>query len=165
MVVRIVIGIDPGKQGALCILPVGAHDPILHVMPPSIQETADILERYPTAHVYIEKAQAMPGQGVSSMFNYGLGFGELLGVVAAFKMTSTLVHPRTWCKEMHSGTKGGAPKARSLEAAHRLFPWVNFKASDRCKKSHMGLVDATLIAEHGRRRLAWATSHHLTIPA
>ncbi len=156
--IQVVIGIDPGRAGALCIFPIGAHDPILHVMPPSIHETADILERYPTAHVFMERAQAMPKNGAVSMFNYGTGYGEILGAIAAFKMEHTLVRPATWAKEMHANAKGGVAKARSLEVVRRLFPWVDLKATERSKTPHLGLVDALLISEYGRRVLVWETS-------
>ena len=77
----------------------------------------DILERYEAGHVYIEKVQAMSKprqgkdglpvfgvdgkpekatQGVTSMFNFGLGFGLIRGICTGMKIPYTLVSPQTW---------------------------------------------------------------------
>jgi hypothetical protein len=48
------------------------------------------------AHVVIEEAQAMPGQGVRSMFTCGLGLGVWLGVLAALGCPYTRVRPQIW---------------------------------------------------------------------
>jgi len=94
----------------------------------------------------------MPGQGNVSMFNYGVGFGTLLGIMATLKIPHTLVHPKTWCKVMHSGTTADEAKARSLEAARRLYPEVQL-IRPRCTKPDEGYVDALLIAGYGKRIL------------
>jgi len=145
-----IVGIDPGKKGAIvAMIP---NDIIMHRMPESAGELVDVLSNYTEAHIFVEKSQAMKGQGVSSMFNYGVGFGTILGVIAALKITHTLVHPKTWCKVMHSGTTNDTAKARSLEAAQRLFPKVQL-VRPGCKKPDEGFVDALLICEYGRRFL------------
>ena len=151
-----IIGIDPGKKGAIVAMVEGEIH--LHQMPEDAGTIADILSKYaiPDCHVFLEKAQAMSingnKQGVSSMFNYGVGFGTLLGILAALKIPHTLVHPKTWCKVMHSGTADAEAKVRSLEAARRLFPSVPF-VRPRCTKPDEGYIDAILIAEWGRRCL------------
>ena len=150
-----IIGIDPGKKGALVIL--DGENVILHQMPEDANSIVLILAEYTTdSHVFLEKAQAMSiggnKQGVSSMFNYGVGFGTILGILAALKIPHTLVHPKTWCKVMHAGTTADDAKARSLEAARRLFPSVQL-IRPRCTKPDEGFIDAVLIAEYGRRCL------------
>lgn len=146
-----IIGIDPGKKGAIVIL--DGSNVILHQMPEDANTIVNILSDYVSdSHVFLEKSQAMPGQGVSSMFNYGTGFGTLLGILAALKIPHTLVHPKTWCKVMHAGTADAEAKVRSLEAARRLFPSVQF-VRPRCTKPDEGYIDAILIAEYGRRCL------------
>ena len=45
--------------------------------------------------MYIEKVAAMPGQGVTSMFNFGKGFGVLLGAAAGLGLQTTQVTPQT----------------------------------------------------------------------
>ena len=149
---KIVIGIDPGLKGSVCIL----GDPItFHPMPSSPFDLALILSKYPTAttHVFVEKAQAMPGQGSVSMFNYGRGFGEILGVIAALGLSHTLVPPVTWTKVMHKGCYGKDAKAKSLDAVTRLFPHVDLMRTDRCKKPDEGFVDSLLIASYGKKSL------------
>ena len=122
-------------------------------MPEDAGGIVEILTKYSKdSHVFLEKAQSMPGQGVSSMFNYGVGFGTILGILAALKIPHTLVHPKTWCKVMHAGTTADDAKARSLEAVRRLFPSVPI-IRPRCTKPDEGYVDAILIAEYGRRCL------------
>ena len=147
-----IIACDPGCKGALCILNDG--DIIFYSMPKTPDGIADIVKTHchGNYHVFVEKAQAMPKNGAVGMFNYGRGFGEILGILAYHKAPFTLVHPRTWCKIMHQGTsKDGTAKNRSLSAAKRLFPNTNLFRSLRCKKPDDGFIDALLIAEYGRR--------------
>jgi hypothetical protein len=154
---QIIIGIDPGKSGGVCFMTKNGEVFLTFPMPETPPELLKELEKASfiqgISHAFIEKAQAMPKNGAVSMFNYGMGFGQILGFVAALKIPYTLVQPRTWTKLMHMGTNGDEPKKRSLEAVQRIFPTVNLLASSRCKKPHDGLVDAILIAEYGRRYL------------
>ncbi len=157
----IVCGIDPGLGGGIAIMTpsyakMGGADVELFVMP-EIQAFVAKMQWVAASddecHVFVEKAQSMPTNKASAMFNYGTGYGQLLGVLWTLGLTHTLVPPRTWTKVIHAGTKDGEPKKRSLEAVKRLFPNIKLTATDRCKKAHDGLVDALLIAEFGRRSL------------
>ena len=124
-------------------------------MPDDALEIVRVLRSYSEkdeCHVFLEKSQAMPGQGSVSMFNYGVGFGTLLGVLAALKIPHTLVHPKTWCKVMHQGTTAGEAKERSLEAARRLYPQVEL-IRPRCRKPDEGYIDALLLAGYAKRVL------------
>lgn len=150
-----IVGIDPGQKGALVFLDGDTIE--LHQMPDNAGDIVNILSSLSSNdHIFLEKAQAMSiggvKQGVSSMFNYGVGFGTLLGIIAALKIPHTLVHPKTWCKEMHQGTSEGDAKQRSLEAARRLYPQVNL-IRPRCRKPDEGFIDALLIAGYGLRIL------------
>lgn len=155
-----IIGIDPGKTGGVCIFSEGLMS-LLFAMPENIQELIgdfrSVIELASSSEsklmVWLEKSQPMPKQGVTSVFTYGRHFGNLEGIITALKMPCTLVQPREWTKEMHRGTSQDTPKKRSLEAALRLAPSVNFLATPKCKKPHEGLVDAYLIAEYGRRQI------------
>ncbi len=152
-----IAGVDPGKNGGLVLLHTlpgdFAPDVEAYVMP-VIQEFAAIMLSNKKAHVFIEKAQSFPGGGVSGMFNYGQHFGELLGVLWAYDIPHTLVPPRTWSKVLHAGTAGTDTKKRSVEAAQRLYPNVRLSAGgERAKRPHLGIVEALLIAEFGRRQL------------
>lgn len=148
------IGIDPGKKGGWSAI---KHDGLLL----GCYSASDVfvfsrfIEEYAAAvtRAYIEKAQAMPGQGVTSMFSYGQGFGEQLGVMAALRVPVQMVTPRKWQRVMIPGSKPGSSKKDALTKARQLFPQETF-IPERCRKPHDGIVDAVLIAEYGRRRHA-----------
>ncbi len=144
---QVIIGIDPGQKGAAAIL-----------LPQSTQvhtlEVFDLKHLRVGTHIFLEKAHAMPKQGVSSMFNYGVGFGRLIGWIEAMGVPYTLVTSPQWMKVMHQGCDGKlTTKERSFQACARLFPGVNLLATDRSKKPHDGMAEALLIAEYGRRTL------------
>lgn len=146
-----IMGIDPGLEGAIAILCID-ESPVIHLLKQIHYDFfQNITSTYRPNHIYIEKAQAMPKQGVSAMFNYGMGFGRLLGWIEARSIPYTMVPPQTWTKEIHRGCTGKDSKAKSLQAVQRLFPTAELKPTERCRKPHMGLVDALLIAEYGRR--------------
>ena len=105
--------------------------------------------------VCIEKQQSMPGQGVSSTFSTGYGFGLWIGILAALGISYTVVRPQTWKREMLRDMAGdtmstGNGKAAARLRAMQLFP----SASDQLTrvKDH-GRADALLIAEYHRRQL------------
>lgn len=157
----IICGIDPGQKGGIALIrpayiSMNGSDIELIVMP-EIQafaaKMAWLAGDAEGAHVFIEKAQSFPGQGISSAFNYGSHFGELCGVLWACGLSHTLVSPKTWTKVIHAGTKDADPKKRTLEAMRRIFPKVDLVASPRSKIPHPGLYDALAIAEYGRRTL------------
>jgi hypothetical protein len=155
-----VIGIDPGQTGAFAqiaadgrrsVAPFPASDGALHW---------GFLKGYICGgkalgvHFFLEQVAAMPGQGVSSMFKFGRNFGTIEGMLIAVEATYELVRPQVWQKEMHAGIeKSIDAKGRSLIAAQRLFPEVDLIPA-RCRVPHSGSVDALLIAEYGRRKIA-----------
>lgn len=149
----LVFGIDPGAEGAVAVG--GERD--IHTVELLKEVTPDWIRQVhhgvSHCHVYLEKAQAMPGQGVSSMFNYGVGFGTIIGWLEALKLPYTLVTPREWTKELHKGCTGETAKEKSLMAARRLFPMMKLEASERSRKPHAGIIDALLICEYGRRQM------------
>lgn len=150
------IGIDPGKTGGLVCLGGDGELKWAHVMPEDPRGVSSLILHTGSSmrliHVILEKAQAMPKNGAVSMFNYGLGFGIIQGIILAHGVRHTLVRPGAWAKVMHQGTTGDDAKKRSLEAARRLCPSVTTPPTPRSKKAHEGLVDAYLIAEWGRRQ-------------
>lgn len=150
-----IIGIDPGKEGGIAALSregeLIAIGPLNELSPETFAKIASEADYQPTL-VLIERAQAMPGQGVTSMFTYGTGFGRLLGWCEAFGLAHQLVPPVQWSRVMHAGTSGKDTKARSVQAAQRLFPGVVFTVG-KSKRPHLGLVEALLIAAYGVREL------------
>jgi len=145
-----IIGIDVGKAGAIATIDSQIS---LYKMPDNAGELADLLGSLAVCecHAFVEKAQAMPKNGAAGMFNYGTGYGTILGILAALRTPHTLIHPKTWTRVMHAGTRAGTAKNRSLEAARRLFPAVNLMRTDKCSKPDEGFIDALLIAGYGRR--------------
>lgn len=147
-----IIGIDPGQRGGVAVLTEQGAVVFAYAMPiieTFIDEMRNTLSSDPFTFVFIEKAQSMPGNKAASMFNYGTHFGEMLGVLKTLQIPHELVHPRTWSKELHAGTKAQDTKLRSIEAARRLFP---SEKTVRDNRPHDGIVEAILIAEYGRRK-------------
>lgn len=155
------VGIDPGRAGGIVALTKSGDVPFKAIMP--IRETGEIDGRglaaifrsmFLEAHVVLELAQSFPKQGVASTFTYGRGFGLIEGVLQSLRVQYTLVRPAWWTKILHEGLLKELPaKERSLIACKALFPNLDLRASERCKKFHEGLVDALLLAEYGRRQL------------
>lgn len=162
---RAVLGVDPGLDGALAFWRPSAdpHDeqPVeLRVYPmPTLAtlrnrkkkreidiyrlaQLVDMLGAGDIGHCYLERVGAMPGQGSSSMFQFGRGVGIVEGVVAASFIPITRPVPQVWRKAC--GTRAGkdATILRSVE----MFP----KFSALFTKH--GFSDATLIAWWGLYR-------------
>ncbi len=150
-----IMGIDPGLRGAIAVIDYSGKVCNTWLLA-DIMEYPSMFEELVTnedvQHICIEKAQSMPGQGGSSMFNYGVGFGRILGWCEGLtaRVPYTLLAPNSWMKDMHKGVVGKDGKTKSLEAVRRLFPNEKLLPG-RCKKPHDGLIDALLIAEYGRR--------------
>lgn len=145
-----ICGIDPGLQGGVCLMD---HIGILLLEKmPDISALREWVSLHKPTHVYLEKAQPMPKQGVSSVYTYGHHCGVIEGLLIALKVPYTLVPPKTWQKPMFIGTATDIPpKKRALVAARRLFPKEHF-VPNGCRVPHDGLVDAALIALWGVRK-------------
>lgn len=147
---RIFIGVDPGKSGAMAIIhPQGTVD----VMPFDAVKYSLALARvsdgeYPVT-CCVEKVGAMPGQGVVSMFNFGHNLGMIEGLLRAYGIPYQLVPPQTWKKEFSLSSD----KAKSIEVCQKLFPNVSLLATERSKKPNDGIAEALLMAEYARRKL------------
>lgn len=150
------IGIDPGKDGAIAIIFTDKHKSIRQIDLYSpfdekeyIKLLSDLNNGENEAICCLEKVSARPGQGVTSMFNFGTNFGWIQGVLQAKEIPYELVTPQKWKKEFSVTSD----KNTSIEVAKRLFPTVNLKQTDRCKKEHDGMAEALLMAEYARRKL------------
>lgn len=91
----------------------------------------------------------MPGQGVTSMFSFGLNFGWIQGMLTAYGIPFELVRPQKWKKE-YSIT---GDKNTSIAVCKRLFPDVSLLPTERCRKESDGMAEALLMAEYARRKL------------
>lgn len=154
-----ILGCDPGLQGGLAIL---SDDGVITEPMPTVKAkkgellnlaelTRWLKEQLPIDRAYLEMVSARPGQGVSSTFKFGRGYGAIEGILTALGIPYQLVTPQAWTKVMHQGIEAADPKAKSLIAVSRLFPGFDLRASDRSRVPHDGMVDALLIAEFGRR--------------
>lgn len=147
----IYIGIDPGKKGGIAFMGDGKNNS--ETYPYSDDVLINNLRLIyvqgwqSDAICYLEHVHAMPKQGVSSTFNFGMSFGFIQGVLKAYGIRYELVTPQKWKKEFSCTSD----KNTSIEVCKRLFPNVNLKATDRCRKDHDGMAEALLIAEYGRR--------------
>lgn len=143
-----VIGIDPGASGGIA----WTHEDGMRVekMPDTIQGVWDLIEhivndvamiyRHVEVKAYLEQVHSMPGQGVSSSFKFGNGFGHLEMAITAANIPFERVTPQKWQKALGCLTKGD--KNVSKRRAQELFP--------NLKITH-AKADAVLIAEYGRR--------------
>lgn len=155
----IYIGIDPGKNGGIAVIQdinrykhkvidnyVYSDDKLIELI-----KLYEYIHRVDNEHIFciLEYVHAMPKQGVSSTFNFGMNFGFIQGVLKAYGIPYELVTPQKWKKEFSVTSD----KNTSIEVAKRLFPNVNLKATERCKKDHDGMAEALLMAEYARRKL------------
>lgn len=150
----LILGIDPGATGAAGLigtLSLLAHkvedldgDPAVVVERlDSLIASAPVLDRTRDFFAMVERAQAMPKQGLASTAKYMTGYGVILGYLHTRGIPYDTVRPGEWKKAL--GLKAG-DKDASLALARRLFPNMELGR----KKDH-GRAEALLIAEWARR--------------
>jgi crossover junction endodeoxyribonuclease RuvC len=164
---RVYVGIDPGNTGALACVDIEDQMAMIVDTPTmsfvsSSKKNRTVISEDGIAEIMdgiviaakvhgrklfaaIERAQAMPKQGVSSSFNYGTGYGMWLGVLAAHKIPRVKVSPAEWMKTMFVN-QGTRDKDVSIKVARELFPMAELSL-----KKHHGRAEALLIAEWARR--------------
>ena len=152
----IIIGVDPGISGAISIL---ENKKILEVYDTptmidgkknkkqinSAQVTNIIKERLKDGKeviVVVEHVNAMPGQGVTSMFNFGQSFGVIKGICAALGLPIYFVRPTKWKKHFNLiKTNKDASRTKVIEA----YPEISDKLH---RKKDSNKADAILIARY-----------------
>ncbi|MBR0990013.1 hypothetical protein JQ580_04695 [Bradyrhizobium japonicum] len=145
---RCILGIDPGASGAIAFyFPDHPERVAVEDMPLAAGEVdpVNLAKRVAAMApdiVFLERVNAMPGQGVSSTFKFGRAYGVVLGVIGAATIPLHLVTPAKW--KGHLRLTSDKEEARAL--ALRLFPACgdHFKR----KKDH-GRAEAALIARYG----------------
>ncbi len=145
------IGIDPGQTGAIaCYIPDQNGLIVFDYenMNYSNENMELILKMYPRTIAVLESVHAMPKQGVSSSFNFGVNFGFWQGLLVSHKVPFNLVTPQRWQKRMLKKNDGKDTKDRSLNVARRLFP--NDAEYFKRKKDN-GRSDAALMAVYAHR--------------
>ena len=152
----LIIGIDPGISGSICFLDNGKIVDAIEM--PTMTDGKknkrqvngsqiynEILTRTKSVdkhniRVVIEQVSAMPGQGVTSMFNFGQSFGILKGVCSAMQLSMYFVRPAKWKKYFNLiNSEKDASRTRAIE----IFPYFSSKLS---KKKDSNKAYAILIA-------------------
>ena len=152
----IIIGIDPGLSGSICFFKDGKILDVIDM--PTMTDgkknkkqvngsqifneiskrinNIDVKE----VRVVIEQVSAMPGQGVTSMFNFGQTFGILKGICSAMQLSMYFVRPAKWKKYFNLiNSEKDASRTRVIE----IFPYISSQLS---KKKDSNKADAILIA-------------------
>ena len=152
----LVIGIDPGISGSICFFQDGKIIDVIEM--PTMTEGKknkkqvngsqiynEILERTKKLDkkdikVVIEQVSAMPGQGVTSMFNFGQSYGILKGICSAMQLPMYFVRPAKWKKYFNLiNSEKDASRTRAIE----IFPYFSGQLS---RKKDSNKADAILIA-------------------
>ena len=152
----LIIGIDPGISGALCFFEDGQVKEIID-MPvmadgkknkrqinasQTYNEISKRINKLPKKDiiVVIEQVSAMPGQGVTSMFNFGQSFGVLKGICSAMQLSMHFVRPAKWKKYFGLiKTEKDASRTKVIE----IFPYISSQLS---RKKDSNKADAILIS-------------------
>ena len=152
----LVIGIDPGISGSICFFQDGKIIDVVEM--PTMTEGKknkkqvngsqifnEISERIKKIdkkdiRVIIEQVSAMPGQGVTSMFNFGQSFGILKGICSAMQLPMYFVRPAKWKKYFNLiNSEKDASRTRAIE----IFPYFSSQLS---RKKDSNKADAILLA-------------------
>tara|TARA_B100001057_G_scaffold495425_1_gene594431 strand:+ start:1164 stop:1655 length:492 start_codon:yes stop_codon:yes gene_type:complete len=152
----LIIGIDPGISGSICFFQDGIVDEVVEM--PTMTEGKKNKKQVNGSQVFneinqrikkidkknikvvIEQVSAMPGQGVTSMFNFGQSFGILKGICSAMRLSLYFVRPAKWKKYFNLiNSEKDASRTRAIE----IFPYFSHKL---LRKKDSNKADAILIA-------------------
>ena len=149
-----IIGIDPGLSGAIAVL---ENNQVLNIFDIPVMSEGkknkrqlnsallvnllkENINKEEEVAIVVEQVNAMPGQGVTSMFNFGQTFGAIKGVCAALNLPIFFVRPSKWKKhfELINSSKD-ASRTKAIE----MYPKLSNQLS---KKKDVNKSDAILIA-------------------
>ena len=152
----LIIGIDPGITGSICFFKDGKINDVVEM--PNMAEGKKNKKQVNGAQIYyeislrieslkheeikvvIEQVSAMPGQGVTSMFNFGQSFGILKGICSAMQLPMYFVRPAKWKKYFNLiNSEKDASRTKAIE----VFPYFSSQLS---RKKDSNKADAILIA-------------------
>ena len=152
----LIIGIDPGISGSICFFQDGKIIDVVEM--PNMAEGKKNKKQVNGAQIFneiskriiqiekknirviIEQVSAMPGQGVTSMFNFGQSFGILKGICSAMQLPMYFVRPIKWKKYFNLiNSEKDASRTRAIE----IFPYFS---SQLARKKDSNKADAILIA-------------------
>ena len=154
----LIIGIDPGISGSICFFQDGKIIDVVEM--PTMAEGKKNKKQVNGSQIFneisvrikkldkndmkvkvvIEQVSAMPGQGVTSMFNFGQSFGILKGICSAMQLPMYFVRPAKWKKYFSLiNSEKDASRTKAIE----IFPYFSSQLS---KKKDSNKADAILIA-------------------
>ena len=152
----LIIGIDPGLSGSICFFEDGKILDVIEM--PTMTEGKKNKKQVNGSQLYneilnkikqidkkeikviIEQVSAMPGQGVTSMFNFGQSYGILKGMCSAMQLPMYFVRPAKWKKYFNLiNSEKDASRTKAIE----IFPYFSENLS---KKKDSNKADAILIA-------------------
>ena len=151
-----IIGIDPGLTGAIAIL---ENNKVLNIFEMPVMSEGkknkrqlnsaqlvkllkDNISKNEEVSVVVEQVNAMPGQGVTSMFNFGQSFGVIKGICSALSLPIHFVRPTKWKKHFNLiKTHKDASRTKVIE----VYPEISSKLS---RKKDSNKADAILIARY-----------------
>ena len=152
----LIIGIDPGITCSICFFQDGKIVDVIEM--PNMTEGKKNKKQVNGAQIYyeissrirdiknedikviIEQVSAMPGQGVTSMFNFGQSFGILKGICSAMQLPMYFVRPTKWKKYFNLiNSEKDASRTKAIE----VFPYFS---SELSRKKDSNKADAILIA-------------------
>ena len=152
----LVIGIDPGISGSICFFQDGKIIDVVEM--PTMTEGKKNKKQVNGSQIFneiskrilnidkkdikviIEQVSAMPGQGVTSMFNFGQSFGILKGVCSAMQLPMYFVRPAKWKKYFNLiKSEKDASRTKAIE----IFPYFS---SELSRKKDSNKADAILIS-------------------
>jgi crossover junction endodeoxyribonuclease RuvC len=154
----LIIGIDPGISGSICFFEDGKILDVVEM--PTMTEGKKNKRQVNGSQVYneiskrikqvdkkeikviIEQVSAMPGQGVTSMFNFGQSYGILKGICSAMQLPMYFVRPAKWKKYFSLiNSEKDASRTKAIE----IFPYFSINLS---KKKDSNKADAILLASY-----------------
>ena len=152
----LIIGIDPGISGSICFFKNGEIKDVIDM--PTMTEGKKNKKQVNGSQIFneiskrikeidrkdikvvIEQVSAMPGQGVTSMFNFWQSFGILKGICSAMQLPMYFVRPLKWKKYYNLiNSEKDASRTRAIE----IFPYFS---SNLSRKKDSNKADAILIA-------------------
>ena len=154
----IIVGIDPGIAGAICFFSDGKVIDVIDM--PTMSEGKKNKKQVNGRQIYneitliknkfmnekmsviVEQVSAMPGQGVTSMFNFGQSFGVIKGIFSTLEIPIYFVSPAKWKKHFNLiGSEKDASRTKAIE----LFPKFSNEIS---RKKDANKADAILIGKY-----------------
>ena len=153
-----IIGIDPGISGSICFFQDGKINDVVEM--PTMTDGKKNKKQVNGSQIFneisnrikkidkkdikvvIEQVSAMPGQGVTSMFNFGQSFGILKGICSGMQLPMYFVRPTKWKKYFNLiNSEKDASRTKAIE----IFPYFS---SNLAKKKDSNKADAILIASY-----------------